>query len=88
MAKKKAKKKKAVKKVAAKAAAEAKPVKERKHPDMVTIAMRGEKAKPILAFMAEHSLKGAALLRKAFAFYAAAVEAGDVDPEDNGEGED
>ena len=87
MAKKKAKKKVATKKVAAKKVStpkpEAKPVKDRKHPDMVTIAMRGVKAKPIQDFMAKYDLKGAKLFRKAFAYYAEAVANGDADPNED-----
>jgi hypothetical protein len=66
LAKKKAKKKKKVakKKVAAKTPT---PKKEKKYPDMVTIALHGDVANEIQAYMAKHEIKGAELLRRAFA---------------------
>jgi len=70
LAKKKAKKK-AVKKAAPR---------EKKHPDMLTISMRGDNAKPILAFMKKYHIKGAVLFREAFAVYKEAVDDGSIVP--------
>jgi hypothetical protein len=40
---------------------------EKKYPDMVTIALHGDVANEIQAYMAKHEIKGAELLRRAFA---------------------